>query len=331
MVFGVPLHKDAVGSGGRRPRGHPQRRVAPAAHRTRRRHRASWPTCASTSSPTTGTAACSTRTVQWTTMPPSSGTPRWAWPRPTAGAHVVGTSGMMDGQVGVVRAALDAAGHHRRRRSSGTPRSTRRGSTGRSARRSARRCAATARPTSRTTRARAREALAEVALDVAEGADIVMVKPALPYLDILRTVADGEPGARRGLPGQRRVRDGRGRRGERLARPRPRDPRDADVDPACRRVDRSSPTGRPSTPSDSPEPAPGRAPPGARRRGLPRAPALVPQHGRVRRRDRRRCRARLLDSGVRPAPVGVAGGVRRGLRVRRRWPSRRRSGCGRSW
>ena len=34
------------------------------------------------------------------------------------------------------------------------------------------------------------EALREVALDVAEGADVVMVKPALPYLDVLRRVAD---------------------------------------------------------------------------------------------------------------------------------------------
>ncbi len=37
------------------------------------------------------------------------------------------------------------------------------------------------------------DALAEVALDVQEGADIVMVKPALPYLDILRAVADACP------------------------------------------------------------------------------------------------------------------------------------------
>ena len=35
--------------------------------------------------------------------------------------------------------------------------------------------------------------LAEVALDVGEGADIVMVKPALPYLDVLRAVADASP------------------------------------------------------------------------------------------------------------------------------------------
>ena len=36
----------------------------------------------------------------------------------------------------------------------------------------------------------AREALREVALDIEEGADIVMVKPALPYLDIIRQVRD---------------------------------------------------------------------------------------------------------------------------------------------
>jgi porphobilinogen synthase len=38
--------------------------------------------------------------------------------------------------------------------------------------------------------ANAREAIREVALDLEEGADIVMVKPALPYLDIVRRVAE---------------------------------------------------------------------------------------------------------------------------------------------
>jgi porphobilinogen synthase len=38
--------------------------------------------------------------------------------------------------------------------------------------------------------ANAREALKEVALDLEEGADIVMVKPALPYLDVIRRVRD---------------------------------------------------------------------------------------------------------------------------------------------
>jgi porphobilinogen synthase len=41
--------------------------------------------------------------------------------------------------------------------------------------------------------ANAREALLEAALDVHEGADLVMVKPALPYLDVLRRVADASP------------------------------------------------------------------------------------------------------------------------------------------
>jgi porphobilinogen synthase len=39
--------------------------------------------------------------------------------------------------------------------------------------------------------ANAREALREVRLDVTEGADMVMVKPALPYLDVIRAVRDG--------------------------------------------------------------------------------------------------------------------------------------------
>ena len=105
-----------------------------------------------------------------------------------AGAHLFGPSGMMDGQVGVVRAALDAAGHrdagdpglHRQVRV-GVLRALPRGGGGR--------CAATGRPTSRTPR-NGREALREVALDLDEGADLVMVKPAMAYLDVLRAVAE---------------------------------------------------------------------------------------------------------------------------------------------
>ena len=106
-----------------------------------------------------------------------------------AGADVVAPSGMMDGQVAAIRGALEAAGHHDvailayaakyasalygpfreavdvtiagggdRRAYQQDPRN-------------------------------AREALAEVALDVAEGADMVMVKPALAYLDVIADVA----------------------------------------------------------------------------------------------------------------------------------------------
>ena len=109
-----------------------------------------------------------------------------------AGAHLVGTSGMMDGQVGAVRAALDAGGHtdvgilgYAPKYASGFygPFREAVNSSLTGDRRSYQQDHA------RTVR----EALAEVALDVAEGADIVMVKPALPYLDVLRAVADVSP------------------------------------------------------------------------------------------------------------------------------------------
>ena len=54
------------------------------------------------------------------------------------------------------------------------------------------------------------EALREVEIDIAEGADIVMVKPALPYLDVITRVKDALRPADRRLPGQRRVRDAQG-------------------------------------------------------------------------------------------------------------------------
>ena len=103
-----------------------------------------------------------------------------------AGAHVVGPSGMMDGQVGAIRHALDRAGYQdvsilaysvkfagafygpfreavesslqgdRRQYQEGPP--------------------------------NLREALREVDLDVAEGADMVMVKPGLPYLDVVAAI-----------------------------------------------------------------------------------------------------------------------------------------------
>jgi porphobilinogen synthase len=108
-----------------------------------------------------------------------------------AGAHLLGTSGMMDGQVGAVRAALDAAGRddvgviaYAAKYASAfygpfreAVESTLTGD----------------RATYQQDPANARESLAEVALDVAEGADVVMVKPALPYLDVLRQVADASP------------------------------------------------------------------------------------------------------------------------------------------
>ena len=106
-----------------------------------------------------------------------------------AGADMVAPSDMMDGRVGAIRAALDVAhfdcvgimsyaakyasafyGPFRDAADSPPQFGDRRGY--------------------QMDPANAREALCEVALDVAEGADVVMVKPALPYLDILRQVRD---------------------------------------------------------------------------------------------------------------------------------------------
>ena len=105
-----------------------------------------------------------------------------------AGAHVLGLSGMMDGQVAHVRSALDAAGRtdtlllaYAAKYASSFYGPVREavGST-----------LVGNRSTYQQDPGNAVEALREVRLDVAEGADIVIVKPAMPYLDVLRQVAD---------------------------------------------------------------------------------------------------------------------------------------------
>lgn len=111
-----------------------------------------------------------------------------------AGADVVAPSGMMDGMVQAIRRGLDAAGHHDtpimsyaakyagafygpfRDAAESTPQfGDRRGY-------------------QMDPASDPGQALREVALDVAEGADLVMVKPALAYLDIVRQVHDAFPG-----------------------------------------------------------------------------------------------------------------------------------------
>jgi porphobilinogen synthase len=105
-----------------------------------------------------------------------------------AGAHLVGPSGMMDGQVRAIRDALDGAGHqdvailaYTAKYASGYygPFREAVGSTLQGDR-----------ATYQQDPANLTESLRELRLDLAEGADIVMVKPALPYLDVLRAVAD---------------------------------------------------------------------------------------------------------------------------------------------
>ena len=105
-----------------------------------------------------------------------------------AGAQMVAPSGMMDGQVRAIRAALDGAGHQpvgilayaAKFASSlyGPFRDAVESSL------------VGNRRTYQQFPGNARESIREVLLDVEEGADIVMVKPALPYLDVIADVAD---------------------------------------------------------------------------------------------------------------------------------------------
>ena len=106
-----------------------------------------------------------------------------------AGADIVAPSDMMDGRIGAIRGALDAAGYDQTGIMSYAAKFA-------SAFYGPFREAAESPPQFGDRRgyqmdpANANEALREVALDVEEGADIVLVKPALPYLDILWRVRE---------------------------------------------------------------------------------------------------------------------------------------------
>ncbi len=105
-----------------------------------------------------------------------------------AGAHVVGLSGMMDGQVGVVRSALDAAGHQD---TIVLAYAAKYASAFYGPFREAVASSLTGdRKSYQQDPANRRESLREVRLDLDEGADIIMVKPALSYLDVIREVRD---------------------------------------------------------------------------------------------------------------------------------------------
>ncbi|WP_117208384.1 porphobilinogen synthase [Allorhizocola rhizosphaerae] len=105
-----------------------------------------------------------------------------------AGAHLLGLSGMMDGQVGHVRSALDRAGFTQ---TSILAYAVKYASAFFGPFRDAVESALEGdRRTYQQDPANLRESLREVRLDVAEGADIILVKPALPYLDVVRAVAE---------------------------------------------------------------------------------------------------------------------------------------------
>jgi porphobilinogen synthase len=109
-----------------------------------------------------------------------------------AGADLVAPSGMMDGQVSAVRAALDDASHADVAIMAYAAKFA-------SAHYGPFREAAECSPGDgdrsvyQIDPANVREAVREASLDIEEGADIVMVKPALPYLDVIRAIAEVSP------------------------------------------------------------------------------------------------------------------------------------------
>jgi porphobilinogen synthase len=106
-----------------------------------------------------------------------------------AGADVVAPSDMMDGRVGAIRKALESKGHiHTRILAYSAKYASGFYGPFRDAVGSAAKLGKGNKYTYQMDPANAAEALRETELDLAEGADMVMVKPALPYLDVIRNV-----------------------------------------------------------------------------------------------------------------------------------------------
>jgi porphobilinogen synthase len=187
MVFGVPAHKDPIGSGGTDPYGILNLALGDLRSEVGDATVIMSDLCLDefTDHGHCGVLAADGSVDNDATLVRYA---EMALAQAAAGTHVVAPSGMMDGQVGVVRQALDAAGHpevlilaYAAKYASAfygpfreAVQSSLQGD----------------RRTYQQDPPNLAEALREVALDVAEGADVVMVKPALPYLDVLRRVAD---------------------------------------------------------------------------------------------------------------------------------------------
>jgi len=108
-----------------------------------------------------------------------------------AGVDIVAPSDMMDGRIGAIRDALEARGRiHTRIMAYSAKYASAFYGPFRDAVGSAANLGKSDKKTYQMDPANSNEALREVALDIAEGADMVMVKPGLPYLDIVRRVKD---------------------------------------------------------------------------------------------------------------------------------------------
>ena len=186
MLFGVPATRDAVGSGATDPAGILNRAIAAAAHAAAGRITVQADLCLDefTDHGHCGVLAADGSVDNDATLEVYA---RMALAQADAGADILGLSGMMDGQVAACRRALDAAGHsdvvilaYSAKYASAfygpfrdAVESTLTGD----------------RRTYQLDPGNGREGVQEALIDMDEGADIVMVKPAGPYLDVLAEVA----------------------------------------------------------------------------------------------------------------------------------------------
>jgi porphobilinogen synthase len=187
MLFGVPEHRDATGSGACEPDGILNRAIRVAADAAAGRLVVQADLCLDefTDHGHCGVLAADGTVDNDATLVHYR---RMALAQAEAGADLLGLSGMMDGQVAAVREALDEAGHadvlilaYSAKYASAFYGPFREA------------VASTLTGDRRTYQldpANGREGRHEAALDEAEGADIVMVKPAGPYLDVLAGVAE---------------------------------------------------------------------------------------------------------------------------------------------
>ena len=188
LLFGIPAHKDPIGSSGWDPEG-----PVPQAIRAIKQRApqltviADVCVCEYTSHGHCGILAEAPGSGDVLNDPTLDILARCAVAYADAGADIVAPSAMMDGQVAAIRSALDAAGHTQVAILSYAAKFA-------SAFYGPFREAAESTPAFGDRRAyqmdpaNGREALREVDLDVAEGADMIMVKPAGAYLDIISAV-----------------------------------------------------------------------------------------------------------------------------------------------
>jgi len=183
MLFGIPSSKDAAGSAAHADGGVVQRAIRDirAEHGDSLAIMADTCLCQYTDTGHCGIAGEGGRIANDASLEALS---RVAVSQARAGVDVVSPSAMMDGQVAAIRAALDAAGHADVAIMS---HSAKHASSFYAPFRDAASCAPQFgdRLTYQVPYTSARAAMQEVAADVEEGVDIVMIKPALAYLDII--------------------------------------------------------------------------------------------------------------------------------------------------